>query len=81
MSQLQSWGRLDKVDHHTVSLNSQTLNEQIQSALPGICYGMGRSYGDSCLNPGGTAWLTRNLDRLISFDAKTGLLHLSLIHI
>jgi len=75
MSQLQSWGRLDKVDHHTVSLNSQTLNEQIQSALPGICYGMGRSYGDSCLNPGGTAWLTRNLDRLISFDAKTGLLH------
>jgi FAD/FMN-containing dehydrogenase len=35
---------------------------------------MGRSYGDVCLNPGGTLWSTTGLDRFISFDEKTGLL-------
>jgi len=75
MSQLQSWGRLSQAEHHTVALSSQSLGKQIMSTSPGICYGMGRSYGDSCLNPGGTAWLTRNLDRLISLDTKTATLH------
>lgn len=41
------------------------------SALP---YGNGRSYGDSCLNDGGTLLCTRGLDRFIAFDAQTGLL-------
>jgi FAD/FMN-containing dehydrogenase len=36
---------------------------------------MGRSYGDVCLNDGGTLLLTRGLDRLISFDPVKGLLH------
>jgi FAD/FMN-containing dehydrogenase len=42
---------------------------------PGIAYGLGRSYGDECLNPDGVLWATRNLDRLIAFDEATGLLH------
>lgn len=75
MNRLQSWGRLSREEHQTVSLNRNQLAIQLDSTTPGICYGMGRSYGDSCLNPGGTAWLTRNLDRLISFDSKTGILH------
>jgi hypothetical protein len=29
------------------------------SALPGIVFGNGRSYGDVCLNPGGTLWGAR----------------------
>jgi FAD/FMN-containing dehydrogenase len=33
---------------------------------------MGRSYGDECLNPGGTLWETRPLDHFVSFDAATG---------
>jgi FAD/FMN-containing dehydrogenase len=33
---------------------------------------MGRSYGDVCLNPGGTLWDLRSLDRFIAFDEQTG---------
>ncbi|WP_028919456.1 FAD-binding oxidoreductase [Pseudoxanthomonas suwonensis] len=36
--------------------------------------GNGRSYGDSCLNPGGTLLHSRWLDRFIAFDPATGLL-------
>jgi FAD/FMN-containing dehydrogenase len=36
--------------------------------------GMGRSYGDVCLNHGNTLMLTRGMDRMISFDAETGVL-------
>ncbi|MBI2306727.1 MAG: FAD-binding oxidoreductase [Rhodocyclales bacterium] len=37
-------------------------------------YGNGRSYGDSCLNPGGTLLAMRGLDRFIAFDAGSGVL-------
>jgi FAD/FMN-containing dehydrogenase len=37
-------------------------------------YGNGRSYGDSCLNDGGVLIDCRGLDRIISFDAETGIL-------
>jgi FAD/FMN-containing dehydrogenase len=37
-------------------------------------YGMGRSYGDSCLNAEGPVLLTRGLRRFISFDADAGVL-------
>ena len=38
-----------------------------------LAVGMGRSYGDVCLLQNGTLLRTPNLDRLISFDAQTGL--------
>lgn len=37
-------------------------------------FGNGRSYGDSCLNNGGTLLDARPLDRVLSFDHKTGIL-------
>lgn len=36
--------------------------------------GMGRSYGDVCLNHGNTLLLTRGLDRMLAFDPETGVL-------
>jgi FAD/FMN-containing dehydrogenase len=42
-----------------------------RSILP---FGLGRSYGDSCLNDGGLLLDTKALDRLIAFDAGNGLL-------
>ncbi|MDR7135211.1 FAD/FMN-containing dehydrogenase [Lysobacter niastensis] len=69
-----SWGRypavpgqrgLDLFDRHA------PLPAFEGTALP---YGNGRSYGDSCLNPGGTILRTRRLDRFIEFDPATGVL-------
>jgi FAD/FMN-containing dehydrogenase len=37
-------------------------------------YAYGRSYGDSCLNDGGTLLDVAGLDRLIAFDQSTGVL-------
>lgn len=37
-------------------------------------FGNGRSYGDVCLNPGGSLLHTRGLDRFISFDRHEGVL-------
>jgi FAD/FMN-containing dehydrogenase len=49
------------------------------AALPGVPgtllpYGNGRSYGDSCLNPGGALLAMRGLDRFIAFDQESGVL-------
>jgi FAD/FMN-containing dehydrogenase len=37
-------------------------------------YGMGRSYGDSCLNNQGALLSTRALNRILSFDTKNGII-------
>jgi FAD/FMN-containing dehydrogenase len=39
---------------------------------PAIAFGLGRSYGDACLNPDGILLDTHALDRMISFDPATG---------
>jgi len=39
-----------------------------------LAHGMGRSYGDVCINSGGELMLTQGLDRFIDFDATTGVL-------
>jgi len=39
-----------------------------------LCQGLARSYGDACLNDGGTLLDTTGLDRFIAFDEATGIL-------
>ena len=41
---------------------------------PWIAFGQGRSYGDVCVNDGGTLLGTAGLDRFLAFDAQAGLL-------
>lgn len=76
MVAVRSWGRLTQPKHQVTSINR---NDDISATMagnkPGICFGMGRSYGDVCLNPDGHLWLTRGLDRFIDFDPKTGVLN------
>ncbi|MEP5567741.1 MAG: FAD-binding oxidoreductase [Halioglobus sp.] len=43
-------------------------------AESGLPRGMGRSYGDVCLNPDGTVWDCLGLDKFIEFDPESGLL-------
>ncbi len=70
-----SWGRLGSWPHEVRALGARTLARLPPPAAGGgLAYGMGRSYGDVCLNPGGTLWTTRGLDKFIAFDAATGAL-------
>ncbi|WP_207885090.1 FAD-binding oxidoreductase [Pseudomonas sp. 30_B] len=74
MRRVNSWGRLEAPLHEVIPLSApervaQTLEG---SRLPGLAHGMGRSYGDSCLNADGTLWLTTAMDHLIRFDEQSG---------
>lgn len=72
----QSWGRYPKVAQqaYRVDWRDETPPWDDFGGGPVLPFGNGRSYGDSCLNNGGTLLDTRGLDRLISFDPSTGLL-------
>lgn len=45
-----------------------------ETSVPVLPYGMGRSYGDSCLNNGGVLIESSSLKHFISFDDATGVL-------
>lgn len=74
MVAISSWGRLSMEEHAVIALSDrgQIHASFKNSAAPGLAYGMGRSYGDVCLNPGGTLWCTTGLDHFIAFDDSTG---------
>jgi len=75
MMKMSSWGRLSAHKHEVIDINdSSQIPALLQANHPGLAYGMGRSYGDVCLNPGEILWKTTKLDRFISFDDKTGIL-------
>jgi FAD/FMN-containing dehydrogenase len=74
---LTSWGRLSHAEHAAVPLHDRgsVAATMARSLLPGVPHAAGRSYGDQALNAGGTAWLTRGLDKFIAFDRLSGRLH------
>ncbi len=71
-----SWGRYPQIRQQGTPL--QWRADPLPAPLPNtdtlLPYGNGRSYGDVCLNRGGTVLDTRRLDRFISFDTETGVL-------
>lgn len=67
-----SWGRLGAA--RAAAVEPAWLDEIELGPAPRLAYGLGRSYGDSCLLDGGTMIDTRHLDRLVRFDPETGLL-------
>ena len=78
MVAVNSWGRLQAAQHDAQSLSDRAqAPAQIAAATaarPGLAYGLGRSYGDVCLNPGGLLWKTAALDHYLAFDETTGIL-------
>ncbi len=72
LREMQSWGRTASVRTRVDS--PAALGEIPLRSGPFLAYGLGRSYGDSCLSSAGTMIETRFLDRLISFDESSGLL-------
>jgi FAD/FMN-containing dehydrogenase len=71
----ESWGRYPKAPPAAVlPVHWRSDRPFGRAAPPFLAYGMGRSYGDSCLNGGGTLLTVRTLDRLIALDEANGLL-------
>ncbi|HET7404427.1 MAG TPA: FAD-binding oxidoreductase, partial [Usitatibacter sp.] len=72
LSGYDSWGRVFRPRQRVARMRDRAarlpLPEDGGTILP---YGAGRSYGDSCLNDGGTVLRARDLDRFIAFDAAT----------
>jgi FAD/FMN-containing dehydrogenase len=78
VTRILSWGRYPKTAHsyvHKPAWNDQ-IPEILAAATPGslLSYGLGRSYGDSCLNAGRELIDCRRLNRILGFDESTGVL-------
>lgn len=68
-----SWGRYPRAQQKIVPLHWRDAHlPPIEGNV--LAYGNGRSYGDVCLNDGGSLLYTRGLDRYISFDPANGVL-------
>lgn len=73
MTAVSSWGRLGSWEHDVRLLTDRTtVASHIGGTASGLAHGMGRSYGDVCLNPGNVLWNTTGLDRFIAFDEAEG---------
>jgi FAD/FMN-containing dehydrogenase len=68
-----SWGRVMRAEHSCAPMYDRHAPfPSVPGTASVLPFGNGRSYGDVCLNPGGTLIQTRALDRFIQFDAATG---------
>lgn len=73
----ESWGRYPRARHAVAPVEWRSDPLPPPADTPNgtlLPYGLGRSYGDSCLNDGGTLLHTRRLNRFIGFDPESGLL-------
>src|SRR5215468_9970858 len=71
-SQPESWGRWPQVEQPAVPL--AWASDSLPTGVPVLAHGLGRSYGDSCLNASGPVLLTRWLRHFLAFDRETGVL-------
>jgi FAD/FMN-containing dehydrogenase len=71
-----SWGRYPRVLHTAAYHPSWTdeIHPILLESAPAEClpYGLGRSYGDSCLNEGRTLIDCSRLTRILAFDRENG---------
>src|SRR6266851_1686308 len=72
MRRVSSWGRLSAFAHEVIELGDRSkVAGELARGRPGIAHGLGRSYGDACLNPDGVLWRTAGLDRWPDWFAAT----------
>jgi FAD/FMN-containing dehydrogenase len=73
MSQFTSWGGYPKVEQCGAYVGDRRKNMPLddKTVLP---YGLGRSYGDSCLNSSGKVLSSKQLNHFMAFDEVTGIL-------
>lgn len=68
----ESWGRYPQAHQRLLPVGWRSDPLQLPEEGNVLAVGLGRSYGDSCLNDGGTLLTTRFLRRWIDFDSEAG---------
>lgn len=71
---VRSWGNYPRVRHAAVVPITWRHAALPDAPRPWLARGLGRSYGDSALNEGGTLLATGAMDRVIAFDREHGVL-------
>lgn len=74
MKTYASWGRYPRILQPEKVVPLAWRGQALPKDGSLLCYGLGRSYGDSCRNSGGTLLDTTGLDRVIHFDRARGIL-------
>ncbi|MFN3307258.1 MAG: FAD-binding protein, partial [Candidatus Kapaibacteriota bacterium] len=75
MKQYLSWGLYPKISPSRVKkINWRTETDIFSDSSKVLPYGLGRSYGDTCLIQDGTLIDTSGLNHFILFDKDKGLL-------
>lgn len=73
-TEYSGWGRVRRATGELARPERLSHLERLAAETPAPALGNRRSYGDACLNSGGRAVDMTRLDRIISFDAATGVL-------
>jgi len=71
---VNSWGNYPKCQNIKRQYVSWRDQSDLFNELPVLPYGMGRSYGDSCLNASGVVLDTKYLNHMIAFNEEHGVL-------
>jgi FAD/FMN-containing dehydrogenase len=70
----ESWGRMFGHDADTISVEDLKFNPKATHGHSVLAYGMGRSYGDVCVNEDGLIVPMQNSRQVLSLDKASGLL-------
>lgn len=73
MTSYPSWGRYPTGEPRK-SVSLEWISDSLPLERPLLAYGLGRSYGDSCLNEGGVILNTAQLTHVHAFDRERGVL-------
>lgn len=75
-SQITSWGRFPVATHTSAAAPEwrEQLLREVQGHDRFLAYGLGRSYGDVCLNDGAALVRMDRYSHILSFDRTTGVL-------
>ena len=75
MQSVTSWGRVARADHSVYEpAFADELADILATQAPCLAYGLGRSYGDSCLNTAGGLIRMHRLDRVLKVDWQAGVI-------
>jgi decaprenylphospho-beta-D-ribofuranose 2-oxidase len=74
-ARLTGWGRTTASQSLAIDLPADPASLFVEPAWPRglIAHGAGRSYGDCALNAGGAVLMTAGRNRILDFDAQTGI--------